>query len=137
MLRVTGLDHVQVAIPVGGESEARRFYGGLLGLTEVPKPPALAARGGCWFVGKGVHLHLGVEERFRSARKAHIALLVENIDVARAELSAAGMPLSEDDASIGVRRFYVDDPFGNRIEIVDRRDQGFTLRHADHYGTAG
>jgi catechol 2,3-dioxygenase-like lactoylglutathione lyase family enzyme len=131
---VVGLDHVQIAIPAGGEETARAFYGGLLGLTEVPKPPALAGRGGCWFVGAGVApgvaIHLGVESDFRPARKAHVALLVHDLAGLRGSLEAADIEIVDDDAQIGVRRFHAFDPFGNRLELVDRRDTGFTNRNA-------
>jgi catechol 2,3-dioxygenase-like lactoylglutathione lyase family enzyme len=123
-----GLDHVQIAIPTGGEDAARRFYGGLLGLAEVVKPAPLAVRGGCWFVGNGMALHLGTDDDFRPARKAHVALLVGDLDGLRRGLDAAGVATRDDDAPIGVRRFYADDPFGNRLELVDRRDGGFTDR---------
>ncbi len=79
LIEVVGLDHVQLAMPPGQEDLARRFYAGVLGLTEVPKPAALAGRGGCWFVGPSIHLHLGVEAEFRPATKAHPALLVADI----------------------------------------------------------
>lgn len=125
---IVGLDHVQIAIPVGGEDDARRFYGGLLGLTEIPKPAALGDRGGCWFAGDRVAIHLGAETDFRPARKAHVALLVEDVDGLRSALDAAGVPTRDDDASIGVRRFYADDPFGNRLELIDSRDGGFSAR---------
>jgi catechol 2,3-dioxygenase-like lactoylglutathione lyase family enzyme len=125
---VVGLDHVQIPIPEGGEDEVRRFYGGLLGLTEVPKPAQLAARGGCWFVAEGLSLHFGVEEPFQPWRKAHVALLVEDLDALRATLDAAGASIVEDSSAIGVRRFHTKDPFGNRLELVDRRDGGFTVR---------
>jgi catechol 2,3-dioxygenase-like lactoylglutathione lyase family enzyme len=115
-------------MPAGGEDAARRFYGGLLGLAEVAKPAPLAVRGGCWFVGKGVALHLGAEDDFRPARKVHVALLVDDLDGLRRALDAAGLATRDDDATIGVRRFYADDPFGNRLELVDRRDGGFTDR---------
>ena len=128
MARLVGLDHVQLAIPAGGEDGARRFYGSLLGLTEVPKPAPLAGRGGCWFVGPGVAVHLGVEEDFRPARKAHVALLVDDLEGLRSTLDAAGTETKDDDAPIGVRRFYAFDPFGNRLELVDRRNAGFTDR---------
>lgn len=128
MAEIVGLDHVQVAIPTGGEDEARRFYGSLLGLTEVPKPAALAGRGGCWFVGAGVALHLGIEADFRPAHKSHVALLVDVLDGLRSTLEAAGVTTEDDDAKIGVRRFYAFDPFGNRLELIDRRDAGFTER---------
>jgi catechol 2,3-dioxygenase-like lactoylglutathione lyase family enzyme len=125
---IVGLDHVQIAMPAGGEDAARRFYGGLLGLIEVAKPAPLAVRGGCWFVGNGVALHLGAEDGFRPARKAHVALLVDDLDGLRRTLEAAGATTRDDDAPIGVRRFYADDPFGNRLELIDRRDGGFTDR---------
>ena len=128
MAEIVGLDHVQLAIPAGGEDAARAFYGGLLGLTEVPKPAALAGRGGCWFAGPGVAIHLGVEEPFVPASKAHAALLVDGLDGLRAALEAAGVSVHRDPADIGVRRFHAFDPFDNRIELVDVRDGGFTTR---------
>lgn len=128
--RITGLDHVQIAMPAGCEDAARAFYGTLLGLTEVPKPQALAARGGCWFTGTGagagVAIHLGVEADFRPARKAHVALLVDDLAGLRETLEAAGVTTVDDPAEIGVRRFHAFDPFGNRLELVDHRDAGFT-----------
>ena len=127
-MRISGLDHVQLAIPAGGEDDARRFYGNLLGLREVPKPPELDGRNGCWFVGPGVALHIGVDTDFAPARKAHVALLVDDLDGLRSALDAAGIGTKDDDVAIGVRRFYAFDPFGNRLELVDRRDAGFTDR---------
>jgi catechol 2,3-dioxygenase-like lactoylglutathione lyase family enzyme len=124
---VVGLDHVQLAMPPGMEQEARTFYGGVLGLTEVEKPAALMARGGCWFARGSVHVHLGVEPDFRPATKAHPALLVSDLAGLRESLEAAGVDVTEDD-SIPVRRFYAADPFGNRIEFVDASDAGFTVR---------
>jgi catechol 2,3-dioxygenase-like lactoylglutathione lyase family enzyme len=105
-LLVTGFDHVQIAMPPGGERQARAFYGSVLGLQEVPKPSALAGRGGLWFVGPGLHLHLGVDDGFTPPTKAHIALLVPEREVARAALRAAGVDATDDDADIGVARFY-------------------------------
>ena len=131
---IVGIDHVQLAMPAGGEDAARAFYGGLLGLTEVPKPDPLAGRGGCWFIGSGgadaapFSLHLGAEADFRPARKGHPALLVTDLDRLRAALDAAGATTVDDDAPIGVRRFYAFDPFGNRLELLDRRDAGFSDR---------
>jgi hypothetical protein len=125
---IVGLDHVQIAMPIGGEDAARRFYVDLLRLTEVPKPGPLAARGGCWFVGRGVTLHLGAERDFRPARKAHGGLLVNDLDGLRRALEDAGVATSDDEASIDVRRFYAEDPFGNRLELIDARDRGFTNR---------
>lgn len=115
---IVGLDHVQVAIPAGGEDEARAFYGGRLGMTEVPKPPALAVRGGCWFTSGSAVLHLGVEDPFTPARKAHPAFLVADLDVLRQQLEAAGLACVPSDGEIeGVRRFHTTDPFGNRLEF--------------------
>jgi catechol 2,3-dioxygenase-like lactoylglutathione lyase family enzyme len=111
-----------------GEERAREFYGGVLGLTEVQKPAALAARGGCWFVGEGIHLHLGVERPFRPQARAHVALLADDLDAARDHFDAAGIEVTDDDSGVGFARFYVRDPFGNRIEIVAARDAGFTAR---------
>ena len=123
---IVGLDHVQIPIPVGGEDAARAFYGGLLGLTEVPKPEPLAARGGCWFAGSGMAIHLGVEDEFRPWRKAHVGLLVGDLEALRRSLEDADIPTRDDDASVRVRRFYAEDPFGNRLELIDARDGGFT-----------
>lgn len=126
---MVGLDHVQLAMPEGGEPLAREFYGGLLGLTEVDKPTPLADRGGCWFAGPGgVHVHLGVEVEFRPSRKAHPALLVANMAALRERLAGAGVGIVTDDADIGVERCYIADPFGNRIELVAAKDRGFTGR---------
>jgi diguanylate cyclase (GGDEF)-like protein/PAS domain S-box-containing protein len=116
-----GVDHVQLAMPAGPEAEqaAERFYGEVLGLRRVPKPPALAVRGGCWFEGPCVELHLGVEEPFHPARKAHPALLVENLDVLGRRIVDAGGELVPADDVPGVHRFHTHDPFGNRIELVE------------------
>ena len=115
---ITGLDHVQVAIPAGGEPVARAFYGELLGMSEVPKPPALAARGGCWFESGTAVLHLGVEEPFAPARKAHPAFLVTDLDALAAALTDAGSPVTRSDGELpGIRRFHTVDPFGNRLEF--------------------
>jgi catechol 2,3-dioxygenase-like lactoylglutathione lyase family enzyme len=128
--RITGFDHVQLAMPVGGEDAARAFYGGLLGLREVPKPAALLPRGGCWFLGTGdgsaVAIHLGVEADFRPARKAHPAFVVDDLPGLRTTLESAGVTVVDDEAAVGVRRFHAFDPFGNRLELVDRADGGFT-----------
>jgi catechol 2,3-dioxygenase-like lactoylglutathione lyase family enzyme len=116
--RLVAVDHVQLAMPPGGEAAARGFYAGLLGLEERPKPPVLAARGGCWFSNDQVTLHLGVEDDFRPARKAHPAVIVADLDDLCDTLAAAGLGVQPDDAVPGVRRCYVDDPFGNRIELI-------------------
>jgi catechol 2,3-dioxygenase-like lactoylglutathione lyase family enzyme len=115
---VIGLDHVQVACPAGGESAAAAFYRDLLGLTPVPKPEPLASRGGCWFAGNGFQLHVGVDADFRPAQKAHPALLVANLDSLAAALTAAGHEVRWSDELPGTSRCYVDDPFGNRIELI-------------------
>lgn len=127
---VSGFDHVQIAMPRAEEDQARAFYGALLGFTEVTKPAPLAARGGLWFVGPGLHLHLGVEEPFTPARRAHVALLVQDIATARSALRGAGVAVSDDDTDIGVARFYAADPFGNRLEFVGEDHRGFTTAFA-------
>lgn len=118
MPAVTGIEHVQLAMPAGGEDAARAFYSGLLGLPERPKPPHLAARGGCWFEGPGVKLHLGVEADFRPAQKAHPALLVDDLAVMVKTLRGADLSVLDDDPVDGHARCYVSDPFGNRIELM-------------------
>lgn len=115
---IQGFDHVQVAIPAGAEQAARAYYGALLGMTEQPKPAALAGGGGCWFSAGSAVLHLGVEEPFSPARKAHPAFLVAELDSLFERLSAAGYDCVRADGQIpGVRRFHTFDPFGNRIEF--------------------
>lgn len=117
-MSITGLDHVQVAIPRGGEVAARDFYGAVLGMTEVPKPEALAARGGCWFESGTAVLHLGVEDPFAPAKRAHPAFLVTDLDELESRLTAAGFACTRADGEIpGVRRFHTFDPFGNRVEL--------------------
>lgn len=118
-MRIAGIDHVQLAMPPGGEDAARRFYAGLLGLPEKPKPPVLAARGGCWFESEVVKVHLGVESDFRPARKAHPALLVEGLAALADRLRAAGCAVKDDELLEEFDRIYVDDPFGNRIELLE------------------
>ncbi len=115
---VIGLHHVQLAMPAGEEASARSFYVDGLGLTEVAKPPDLAARGGCWFTGPGTEVHLGVEAEFRPARKAHPALLVDDLDAMEARLTNLGAAIVVDQPLAGFRRWYVADPFGNRIEVM-------------------
>src|SRR5687768_3923669 len=117
-MRIIALDHVQLAMPAGGESQARAFYADLLGLAEVTKPASLAARGGCWFEGPGTVIHLGVEVDFWPARKAHPALSVLDLDACRDTLAAAGVEIVADCSLSDERRFYAHDPFGNRIEFI-------------------
>ncbi|MEP6695804.1 MAG: VOC family protein [Pseudonocardiales bacterium] len=114
------IHHVQLAMPPGREASARAFYAGVLGLAEIPKPPVLAARGGAWFRGDGIELHLGVEEGFRPATKAHPGLLVRDIDAWAARLGEAGYPVAWDADFPGMRRCYTADPFGNRLELLQR-----------------
>lgn len=112
------LHHVQLAIPPGGEEEARRFYGSLLGLAEVAKPAVLEARGGCWFAGPSIELHLGVEDPFRPARRAHPGILTGDLDGLAGRLEVRGHEVRWDPHLPGHRRFYTDDPFGNRLEFL-------------------
>jgi catechol 2,3-dioxygenase-like lactoylglutathione lyase family enzyme len=117
-MRVVAIDHVQLAMPPGGEDAATTFYEGVLGLSRVPKPAHLEKRGGCWFGDGDVRVHLGVEVDFRPARKAHPALLVDDLDVLSRRLEDAGHPVREGDGVEGFEQRYVDDPFGNRIELL-------------------
>ena len=117
--RLLALDHVQLAMPEGGDEDAERFYQDLLGLRRVDKPAALVVRGGCWFSNGAVQIHLGVDPAFVPARKAHPALVVEELDALVEVLGAAGRSVRFDDELPDVRRCYVDDPFGNRIELIE------------------
>ena len=117
---IIGLDHLQLAMPAGGEERARTFYCKLLGLSERDKPPHLAARGGCWFHGPGLELHLGVEEPFHAAAKAHPALLVEDLPKARARLAQHGVAFTPGAQLKGYDRGDIEDPFGNRIELMQK-----------------
>jgi catechol 2,3-dioxygenase-like lactoylglutathione lyase family enzyme len=113
------LHHVQLAIPPGGEEVARRFYGEVLGMTELTKPAELQARGGCWFAGGGWEVHLGVEADFQPARKAHPGVLVRGLDDLAVALTAAGHDVAWDAAFPGHRRFYAHDGHGNRLEFLE------------------
>jgi catechol 2,3-dioxygenase-like lactoylglutathione lyase family enzyme len=115
------LNHVQLAMPRGLEEQARSFYGGVLGLREIPKPAELVARGGAWFDLGDAQLHLGVEAEFRPAKKAHVAFDVQDFDAVAARCRAAGCELRADEINLGVRRFYIDDPFGNRLEFIEAK----------------
>lgn len=125
-MRVVAIDHVQLAIPPGGEVEARRFYGEVLGLVEVPKPALMRARGGLWFQAGPVQIHLGVEPEMRASVKAHPALVVEALDDGLARLAAAGCRWQDAPAAEmpGVRRGHTWDPFGNRIELIEAPRSG-------------
>jgi catechol 2,3-dioxygenase-like lactoylglutathione lyase family enzyme len=123
---IEGIDHVQIAAPPGCEAAGRRFFGELLGLREVPKPPPLAARGGLWFQLGAQQLHVGVESDFRPAKKAHPALRLASeraLVVVRARLEAAGVATRDDREITEAARFFADDPWGNRIEFVAPRDR--------------
>src|SRR3954451_25153912 len=119
---VVGLDHVQVAAPrtPDAEEQARAFYGELLGLRELEKPDILRPKGGVWFsLGTG-ELHIGIEEPFAPARKAHPGILVSDLEGLRERMVEAGVPIVEADPLEGVKRFHVFDPFGNRLELMER-----------------
>lgn len=118
-MSIGSIDHVQLAMPRGEEAKARAFYGGVLGMREVMKPPTLAQRGGAWFKAGAAQVHLGVEDEFRPARKAHVAFAVTDSPALRRRLQAAGHPVREDDAIAGIRRFFTDDTFGNRLEFIE------------------
>jgi catechol 2,3-dioxygenase-like lactoylglutathione lyase family enzyme len=114
----SAIDHVQLAMPRGEEAKARHFYGDVLGMTEMAKPPELAKRGGCWFASGAVQIHLGVEEEFRPAKKAHPGLRCGDYDGLVERLRAAGVDVQEDRNIPGVRRCHVFDCFGNRLELI-------------------
>jgi catechol 2,3-dioxygenase-like lactoylglutathione lyase family enzyme len=116
---ITELDHVQLAMPPGSEPEAERFYCRVLGFERVPKPPSLAKRGGCWFVKGLVKLHMGIDGDFHPVRKAHPALLIHGFDALCERLEASGVAVRPDTDLPGTRRCYVEDPFGNSIELIE------------------
>lgn len=111
-------NHVLLTMPHGAEEQARRFYCGVLGLREIPKPLSLAARGGAWFDLDGAQLHLGVDADFRPGKKAHVAFDVDDLDALAARCRSAGYEPRADDSLPGVRRCFIDDPFGNRLELM-------------------
>ena len=117
--QVAHIDHVQIAAPEGCEAAAREFYGAVLGLKEIEKPTVLRARGGCWFLCGAQQLHIGVERDFRPAKKAHLAFAVFNLDELREALSSSGVAMTSDDNLPGERRFYAEDPWGNRLEFIE------------------
>ncbi|MCK0127508.1 VOC family protein [Erythrobacter sp. F6033] len=116
---VIGLDHVQLAIPAGGEDQMRGFFCGLLGMVEVPKPANLSPSG-LWLTGGGAHLHIGVDPDFTPARKAHPAFLVDDLSLVQERLETAGYETRDDKPVDGYARFFTTDPFGNRIELMQR-----------------
>ncbi len=116
-----GIHHVMVAMPVGGEKQARRFYGVLLGLEEIEKPASLRGRGGVWFMTGNLQLHLGVDPDFRPAEKAHVAFEVAGLAGVRRQLGAVGYDATDDEPLPGFDRCYVKDPFGNRVELLEPR----------------
>src|SRR5262245_19879073 len=118
-MAIIGVHHVQLAMPVGGEDDARRFYSGLLEIPEVQKPAELAKRGGAWFETSAVRVHLGVETDFRPARKAHPGLLVENLESLALRLRDAGYEVMGAEPMPGYNHIYVLDPFGNRLELLE------------------
>lgn len=118
-MRVVGLDHVQLAMPAGREDDARRFYSWLLGLPEIVKPPHLAKRGGAWFENASVKIHLGVDADFLPARKAHPGILIDGLSELVARLREAGYTVTDDEPLPGYARVYVNDPFGNRLELLE------------------
>ena len=119
-MTIIGIDHVQLAMPAGGEEQARRFYGGILGLPEVPKPPELARRGGCWFESDRVKIHLGVDKIFHPATKAHPGLLVSDLKTIIARCRAQGFDIIDDAPLPGYERVFLSDPFGNRLELMEQ-----------------
>jgi len=114
----SAIDHVQLAAPPNSEDAARRFYGEILGMEELPKPPLLAARGGVWFASGNVQVHIGIEPDFRPARKAHPAFRCDDYEKLIAVLESSGIDVQAADEIPGIRRAHLHDPFGNRIELV-------------------
>lgn len=120
-MKILSIDHVQIAMPAGAEEKARNFYVGILNFTEIPKPPELAKRGGAWFQSDNVQLHLGVEADFHPARKAHPAFIVEDLDDFLVKAQAAGYETDTTQPPLdGYKRAHVFDPFGNRIELMEK-----------------
>ena len=119
MGHLTGIDHVQLAMPVGAEPQARQFYSGVLGLAEIPKPAPLAMRGGVWFQCGSAQLHLGADPAFQAAQKAHPALLVADFALFSAVLAGHGVTLKAEEVVAGRQRATLFDPFGNRLELIE------------------
>lgn len=127
---IEAIDHIQLAIPPGGEEAARPFYTALLGFTEIEKPDALKASGGAWFVNGRVHLHFGVQEPFIPATKAHPAFLVKSLDALKEKLAQHHIPIKTDPRTPNIPRFFINDPFGNRLEFI-QAGNGFSERMKD------
>ena len=117
--RIARIDHIQIAAPEGCEPAARDFYSSILGMIEIEKPPGLRARGGCWFQCGPQQVHIGVERDFRPAKKAHPAFAVDHLTELREAMIAGGVTVIDDEELPGVRRFYVHDPWGNRLEFIE------------------
>jgi extradiol dioxygenase family protein len=118
-----GIDHVQLAAPASSEAEARRFYGEMLGLAEIPKPEALQARGGVWFQAGQHQLHIGIQDDHEGALKAHPAFHVENVMLLKLHLKDLGVTVIDDTSLPDATRFYAIDPFGNRLEFLERHEK--------------
>ena len=118
-MQIIGIDHVQLAAPLGCEEKARWFFGEVLGMQELPKPAELSKRGGCWFKCGRQQLHIGVEKDFAPAKKAHPAFAVNDIDELKSRLSQRGVTVHDDEANPGVKRTFAEDPWGNRLEFVE------------------
>ena len=120
-MKILSIDHIQIAMPPGEEAKARAFYVNVLGFTEIPKPPELAKRGGAWFESGTTQLHLGVEPDFHPARKAHPAFVVDDLDTLLAKIQAAGFEVDASQPPLdGYKRVHIFDPFGNRIELMEK-----------------
>ena len=120
-MKILSIDHIQLAMPFGEENKARAFYLNVLGFTEIPKPAELAKRGGTWFQSEGARLHLGVEQDFRPARKAHPAFIVDELDVLITKAQSAGYETDSSQPPLdGYKRAHIFDPFGNRIEFMQK-----------------
>jgi catechol 2,3-dioxygenase-like lactoylglutathione lyase family enzyme len=120
-MKILSIDHVQLAMPVGEEDKARAFFVNILDFTEIPKPAELAKRGGAWFQSENVQLHLGVENDFRPARKAHPAFIVDDLDSLISKAQSAGYETDTSQPPLdGYKRAHVFDPFGNRIELMEK-----------------
>jgi predicted enzyme related to lactoylglutathione lyase len=119
-MSILNIDHIQITIPVTSEDRARAFYSGILGFTEIEKPPQMVQRKSIWFVAGAVNLHLGIEPHFHPAKRAHPAFVVEGLDAILAACERAGLITKPDTSFNGFRRVHVFDPFGNRLELMER-----------------